>query len=66
MDNKSQLPQMLSMTDAMQRTGLSRRYIMDLITGGKIKYIQIHRKYLINAQSLGDYLCGESDKEGNK
>lgn len=52
------LPKMLSITEVTKTTNLSRKYVMDLINEGKIKYIRTGSKYLINAESLSDYLNG--------
>lgn len=58
MKNEQTLPKMLSITEVIKSTNLSRKYIMDLIESGEIKYIRTGAKYLINAESLSDYLNG--------
>lgn len=60
MSNKTiDMPDMWSITDTIRYTGLSRKYLMQLILSGQITYVRTGRKYLINAVSLRDYLNGK-------
>ena len=52
----TQVPEMWSITQTINNTGLSRRYLMQLISSQQIIYVRTGRKYLINAASLRDYL----------
>lgn len=52
----TKVPEMWSITMAVNKTGLSRKYVYTLIANRQIKYIKSGRKYLVNAQSLCDYL----------
>lgn len=53
------MPDMWSITQAVNRTGLARKYVYQLIASGQITYVRTGRKYLINAASLRDYLNGD-------
>lgn len=50
------VPKMWSVREAATETNTATSFIRKLITGKKIKYIKTGKKYLINAESLCDYL----------
>lgn len=53
------VPEMWSITDTINNTGLTRNFLMQLIKMDRIKYTKTGKKYLINAASLCDYLNGD-------
>lgn len=50
------VPEMWTITQAREKTGFSRVFLMELIKSGKIKYVKAGKKYIINAESLCEYL----------
>lgn len=64
-DKMTDMPDMWSITQAVDRTGLARKYVYQLIAANKITYVRTGRKYLINAASLRDYLNGKPQNNIN-
>lgn len=57
-------PEMWSINEAIKQTNLSRVFITRLIKNEKIAYVNTGRKYLINAESLCNYLTnGEKEEQ---
>ena len=52
------IPQMLTIRELAERTGLSESHIRKLCKTNKIKYIRAGVKYLINYDRFIDYLNG--------
>ena len=50
------LPEMLSITQAVERTNLSYEYLRHLCASGKIVTVKAGKKYLINSFSLAEFL----------
>lgn len=61
-----EIPQMWTIRESMQKTGISRFLIMTLIESGKIIYVKTGRKYLINAESLCNYLTNGENNVKNE
>ena len=57
------IPRMRSINELAEETGLSYRFLRDLIRDGKIQYVKTGRKFLINVESLTAYLNGEGGTE---
>ena len=60
---KEECPIMLTISEAMANTRLSRGCILRMMEEGRIKYIRMGRKHFINQESLNAYLSGANDKE---
>lgn len=59
------LPVMLSLKQAANLTGLSYYYLRGLCLTHEIVYIRCGNRYMVNRQSLADYLNkGTIEKEG--
>lgn len=58
--NTTQIPQMLTIKDAAERTGLANFYIRQLCLQNKIIHVKAGRKYLINFDKLIEFLNGET------
>ena len=56
MDNTIVVPTMLSIKETAERTHLSERFIRKLVWNDQIKYVRTGVKYLVNLESLVDYL----------
>ena len=52
------IPEMLTLREASQRTGLSYDLLRKLCLEGKIIHIRTGKKYLINLDRLIEYLNG--------
>lgn len=61
MYKKFEIPCMVTINDAAQIVKLAKYHIRQLVLQGKVKYVKAGRKYLLNLDSLIDYL-----KNGNK
>lgn len=61
--DRDTITQMWTIAEAAVRTNVTPFFVRKLVRENKIKYIKSGCKYLINAQSLCDYLNG---KEGDK
>ena len=58
-----ELPTMKPIREVSEETGLSYVFLRGLIRDGKIFYVQAGRKFLINVDSLAEYLNGKGVKE---
>lgn len=63
--NVQDIPTMVSIPEAADRTGLSRHYVRQLVLQGKIVYISVGRKYLVNLNSLASFL-NEGEHNGHR
>lgn len=50
------LPEMLSISQAVERTNLSYEYLRYLCYSGKVNHIKCGRKYMIDSGSLAEYI----------
>jgi excisionase family DNA binding protein len=57
-DRKPELdvPVMMKVSEVQKTYGLSKQHIYDLAKSGKVKSIMRGNRYIINAQSVSDYL----------
>lgn len=53
---KAQLPRMRTVRAAAAESGLAEYFVRQLVKAGKVKYVCAGRKYLINFDSLIQYL----------
>ena len=51
-----QIPKMLSIAQTAKVIGLAKHYVRQLVLQGKVKYIRSGVKYLLNLDSLINYL----------
>ena len=56
------IPQMLTINEAAQITGLAKYHIRQLALNNKIKSVRAGKKILINLAKLIDYLNGDTNK----
>ncbi len=54
--NTNILPEMLSISQAVERTNLSYEYLRFLCYSGKVNHIKCGRKYMIDSGSLAEYI----------
>lgn len=54
--SKTTLPEMLSITQAVEKTNLSYEYLRYLCYSGKVNHIKCGRKYMIDSDSLAEYI----------
>ena len=60
------LPQMLTIKEAAKKAGLKPYFVRQLVLQNKIKYVKSGRKYLINLNSLIEFLnAGENEPVQN-
>lgn len=50
------IPQMWSVREAADKTNTATSFIRKLLRDNKVRYVKTGTKYLINAESLCDYL----------
>lgn len=50
------IPTMKSISECSQITGLAKYHVRQLVLQDKIKYVKAGRKYLVNLESLIEYL----------
>lgn len=55
-NNQVDLPMMLSIRQAVEKTNLSYEFLRYLCGAGKIKCFKYGRKYMINAGSLAEFI----------
>lgn len=61
---QTQLPQMFTIKEIAEKVGLKIYFVRQLVLQNKIKYVKAGRKYLINLNSLIDFLnTGENQPE---
>lgn len=58
MEKTNEFPKMASITQCSIISGLAYTTIRRMVLEGKIKYIKTGKKYLVNLDSLSDYLNG--------
>ena len=58
--NTTQIPQMVTIKEAAERTGLANFYIRQLCLQNKIIHVKAGRKYLVNFNKLIEFLNGET------
>lgn len=56
-----QIPKMLSIAQTAKVIGLAKHYVRQLVLQGKVKYIRSGVKYLLNLDSLINYLNNGDD-----
>lgn len=61
MNKKIDIPCMITINEAAQIVKLAKYHIRQLVLQGKVKYVKAGRKYLLNLDSLVNYL-----KNGDK
>ncbi len=61
-----EIPTMLSIAEAADRTGLPRHYVRQLVLQGKIVYISSGKKYFVNLNSLVAFLYEGERNENRK
>jgi excisionase family DNA binding protein len=54
------VPIMLSVTEVQKTFGLSKQYVYQLAKTGRVKAIKCGNRFLLNAQSITDYLNSNS------
>lgn len=52
----SNLPKYITIQNAADMTGLSYYFLREMVLSNKIRYIKSGAKYLINVDSLNEYL----------
>ena len=58
------LPKMATINECAKTVGLAKYHIRQLVLQGKVKYVKAGKKYLINVDSLIEYLNnGETQVE---
>ena len=58
------LPKMATINECAKTIGLAKYHIRQLVLQGKVKYVKAGKKYLINVDSLIEYLNnGETQVE---
>lgn len=58
------LPKMATINECAKTVGLAKYHIRQLVLQGKVKYVKAGKKYLINVDSLIEYLNnGEAQTE---
>ena len=58
------LPKMATINECAKTVGLAKYHIRQLVLQGKVKYVKAGKKYLINVDSLIEYLnSGEAQAE---
>ena len=63
MNKEIDVPCMITINEAAQIVKLAKYHIRQLVLQGKVKYIKTGRKYLLNLDSLIDYLKNGDKKE---
>lgn len=59
-----ELPKMVTITECAELSGLAKYAVRRLVFNNKVKYVKLGKKYLINFDSLIDYLNnGETQTE---
>ena len=66
MQNQLKIPILKTIGDSANATGISKYQVRQLVLNNKIKYIRSGVKYLVNLESLIDYLNGENGKKERK
>ncbi len=61
MTKEIQIPKMLSIAQTAKVIGLTKHYIRQLVLQGKVKYVRSGVKYLLNMDSLINYLNNGDD-----
>ncbi len=56
-----QIPKMLSIAQTAKVIGLTKHYVRQLVLQGKVKYVRSGIKYLLNLDSLINYLNNGDD-----
>lgn len=56
-----QIPRMLSIAQAAKVIGLAQHYVRQLVLQGKVKFVRSGVKYLLNMDSLINYLNNGDD-----
>lgn len=59
------IPEMVTLREASDRTGLSYDWLRKLCLQGRIVHIRAGNKYLINFRKLIDYLNTGDDQKGD-
>lgn len=58
------LPEMLSISEAVEKTNLSYEYLRYLCYSGRVNHIRCGRKYMIDSGALAEFIKrGGADKE---
>ena len=65
MGESSNLPEMKTINEVSLITGLAKYHVRKMVLNNKVKYIMAGKKYLINFNSLLDYL-NHGDNENMK
>ena len=63
MNKEIDIPCMITINEAAQIVKLAKYHIRQLVLQGKVKYIKTGRKYLLNLDSLINYLQNGDKKE---
>jgi len=66
MGNDNNIPRLKTINECAQITGLARYHVRQLVLQLKVKYIKAGKKYLINLNSLLDYLNSGEEKINEK
>lgn len=67
MIGKFKLPQMVTISECAELSGLAKYAVRRLVFDNKVKYVKLGKKYLINFDSLIEYLNnGEASVEGKE
>lgn len=60
------IPTMKSINECASIVGLAKYYVRQLVLQNKVKYVMAGKKYLINLQSLLDYLNNGEKAEAER
>lgn len=63
MNKEIDIPCMITINEAAQIVKLAKYHIRQLVLQDKVKYVKAGRKYLLNLDSLIDYLKNGDKKE---
>lgn len=67
MNEKINIPQMKTIKEVSKIVGLAEYHIRQLVKQNKVSFIKSGKKYLINLESLIEYLNnGETEMEGTE
>ena len=58
LEEETKIPEMLTIKEAAGRTGLSYYFLRKLCLQGRIAFIRVGGKYLVNMEKLADFLNG--------
>lgn len=66
MKNHFYMPEMKKINQAAEIAGLSKYFVRQLVLQQKIKYVKTGKKYLVNIESLIEYLNNGDSQDDEK